>query len=535
MRFKFNLRRILKQIRFYEYCKDSERSLNALKPIWINIEEPPDLDGLSEILACEVLLLCGSVISSHGTTRQKKHYQEMANNMLSNAREMAIAIGERNLLAESEKQIAVAYWRHGQYENAIAYSNTVLSHYTELEQLTNNICLLTQANLLMLHLGVDDPASAFKTFEKIKPFVEDSDDFRLKTIFYNQAAGIYVYSDKFEAAIPLLEKTIEFATLTKNTSLLGNAFNNLANAYIRSGHSKEALEYVNKAIGMFLKINQLFYLAVSLETKSQIYLRTGDFKEALFVINESVALLEKGENYPELCESLWTRIEILAKSGERLKALRQYNNLVLILNKHLSLAIEDFYLAKFDKLLYLINGSHFDDVETNFRKHLLDQALGRGGGIITATAKLLEVDHQRLSKMVGKFPDLKNKHKVKLITRTGNSAFNPKSKSKKNPEPPMVMKLKTDRLKHMGLPKGTAVRFTRCPVRELDLSLPIIIQDADRKYHCGFLVDAFDMFAFEDGLGNIEATFLVSEILDAGQVVEVFDENTQEFILFENF
>ena len=80
-----------------------------------------------------------------------------------------------------------------------------------------------------------------------------------------------------------------------------------------------------------------------------------------------------------------------------------------------------------------------------------------------------------------------------------------------------------------------SVRFERCPLNRLDLSKPIVIQDANRQYHCGFLVDAFDMYAFEDGLGNIEATFVESEIFDAGQIVAVFDEDSQEFIPLEEF
>ncbi len=522
------LQACLKQARFYEYCKESERALTVLEPIWDNIEEPPHLEDLSDALACEILLVCGGVISSYGTTHQKKFYQELASNMLTNAREMAIMIGERELIAEAEKQIAVAYWRHGQFENAVAYSNTVLSHFSHAEQLTNKICLLTQANLLMLYTAIGSQEKAFEIFDKIKFFVEDTDDLQIKTVFYNQASGIYAHSGKFAQAIPLLEKTVEYATLTKNNSYLGNALNNLANAYIQLADTEKAMIYVNRSIKLFQAIEQIFPYAQTLETKAQIYLKINDLKQALAAIEESIAILEKGENYAKLCESLWTRMIILLKSGDRFQAIRCYNELVKIVKDHLSLAVEDSYITKFDKLIYLLDGGGFDESEANFRKRLLDEALERGGGIITASAKILHVDHQRFSKMIAKFPDLKEKHKVKLISRRGNS---PVRDVPKNDSPSFfALKLSSERLQSVGLRKGQIVKVSVRTLDDLDLSQPVVIKDSEEVHHCGFLIDMFGMFAFQDEKGDFDKTFFASDVLLAGQIVGVHDARVNRFI-----
>ncbi len=522
------LQECLQQARFYEYCKDSERALIVLEPIWSNIEEPPHLEELDNTLACEILLVCGSVISSYGTTHQKKFYQELAADMLTNAREMAAAVGERDLIAEAEKQVAVAYWRHGQFENAVAYSNTVLSHYTEYEQLTNKICLLTQANLLMLYTGIGQPSIAFEIFEKIKFFVEDSDDLRIKTVFYNQASGLYAYAGKFEQSIPLLEKTVEYATLTDNNCYLGNALNNLANAYIQLSDAEKAMVYVNRSIDLFLSINQEFSYAQTLETKAQIYLKTDDLPQALSAIDESISLLEKGENYAKLCESLWTRMSILLKSGERVPAIRQYNELIKIVKDRLSQAVEDSYVAKFDKLLYVVNGGDFDASESNFRKRLLDEALEQGGGLITATAKSLGVDHQRLSKMVSKYPDLKEKHNVRLITRRKNLPV--RYDAAQTARMFFALELKSDRLQSVGLQKGQIVKVRVREFDRLDLSQPVVIRDAAEVYHCGFLIDMFGLFAFQNDDGDIDQTFTLSDINLAGSIVGVYDAATDRFL-----
>lgn len=518
----------LKQARYYEFCKDCDRALEALKPIWNDIEQPPDLDDLDEKTACEILLVCGGIISSYGTAHQKNHYLESANDMLSNARDLAISIGERDLIAESEKQIAVSYWRNGRYDNAVAYSNTVLTHYTEHEQLTNKICLLTQANLLMLHVGMGNAELAFEIFEKIKFFVDDNEDLWLKTVFYTQAAAMYVFTDKFAAAIPFLEKAIEFATLTNNDNYLGASLNNLANAYVNIGDTGSAAEYINQAAQHYLQTNQIFPYAVILETKSQILLQSGDLKNALPVIDESIAILSKGENYEYLCESLWTRFVILLKSGERYQAMRQYNDLISAVKKHLDAAAEESFIRKFDKLIFPIYGESFDDKEDNFRRHLLDEALEKGGGLVTATAKILNVDHQRLSKMVGKFPDLKEKHKVKFRTRRGNS---PVKKEKTSiVETSFAFRLKSDSLKSINLKKKQVVKVEIMNLDELDFSKPVVIKDSNQVFHCGFLIDMFGIFAFQDENGDIDKTFVSQDVMLAGQIVGVFDANADCFV-----
>ena len=520
----------LKQARYYEFCKDCERALTVLQPFWSDIEEMPLVEDLPPPAACEVLIVCGSVISAYGTTHQKISYQQLADRILSRAREIAIEIGERDLIAESEKQIAVAYWRHGQFENAVAFLNTVLAKFTELEQLTNQICLRAQANLLTLYVSVGQPEVALKKIQEIEPFIEESDDLWAKTGFYNQAAGVYCFCGRFELAIPFLQKAIEYATLTKNNTYLGNALNNLANAHLNLDQPYEAMSYIGEAITLFLSTNQIFPYAQTLETKSQIFIRLGKFKEAMLTIGESIEILEKGESFANLCESMWTRAIILVKSGEMQQAIRQYNNIIQIVKTHLNLATEDFYIAAFSKLLYLETGSSLDEKETAYRRHLFDEALGASGGIITTAAKFLRVDHQRLSKAVSKFPDLKEKHRVKIVVRRNTLPV--RGKSKRTSQSSFAVRLRSDRLSSVGLRKGQVVNVHVQSLDELDLSKPVVIKDRKNFYHCGFLIDMFGMFAFQNENGDIDKTFVNGEIVVAGQIVGVHDPNTDRFVSF---
>lgn len=526
------LKECLKQARYYEFCKDSDRALTVLKPIWSNIEEPPNLDGLSRRDEWEILLLCGSVISTYGLTHQKKHYKELSADMLTRSRETAIAVGERDMIAESEKQLAIAYWRHGEFDNATAFLKTSLSHYSVAEQLTHPMCLYAQSNLLVLYVKTGQPEVACETIEKLKFFVDDSEDVWLKTGFYNQAAGVYVLLGNHAAAIPLLEKAVEYSTLSKNNPFLGSNLNNLANAYLHlpTPDYKRALTYIDQAIKLFLSINQIFPYALALETKALMLVNQGDVKNAMMLINESIGILEKGENYAELCDSLWTRIKILIKTSDTQEAFRQFNSLLQIANERLNLLAGEEYIEQFSKLVYLPVGRNLEEKEFNFRQFLLDEALAKCGGIVGTTANYLGVMHQTLSAMLKKFPALLEKHQVKLRTRTGGIPLSPKLKSHQSETGKFALRLQSNRLAYLGLTQGTVIEITHLRVEELDLSKPVVIQDIKKNYHCGFLIDAFDMFAFEDGRGEIERTLVLSEIINAGQVTGVYQPAKGKFV-----
>ncbi len=528
------LRECLNQAKFYEFCTEADRALTVLSPIWKSIDEPPDIEGLEPRLACEILLVCGGVISYYGQMQQKKSFQETASDLLTRAQVIAEEIGERDIIAESERQIGLAYFRLGQYENAIAYFNTLINRFNEAEQLTETICLGVQTHLLMTHVKNEEPVIAFNLLQKIQPEIENSDDLWLKNTFYNQAAGVHLKAGNFKIAVPFLEKAVEYSQITRNTAFLGNALNNLALVYLTLRDLTAATAYVERAIETYSKLSQPFTLGMALDTKAQIELEKGSLQNALHTIDESVRILEKGENYAYLAESFWTRTRILAKNNDKYEAVRQFTMLMQIVERHLNWKAVELYSKRFTELIYIRSGENFYEQTENFRCFLLDKALAASGGVVMPTAAQLGISHQNTSKLLKKYPEFCEKHRVKLKIRSTDS-LNKNKESKKPMPPATVIKLKTDRLKHVGLSKGMSVRFERCPVSRLDLSKPIVIQDAKRTYHCGFLVDAFDMYAFEDGLGNIEATFIESEILDAGQVVAVFDEDSQEFIPLEEY
>jgi tetratricopeptide (TPR) repeat protein len=304
--------------------------------------------------------------------------------------------------------------------------------------------------------------------------------------------------------------------------------------YLETGEIARARVFIEEAIEVFTLLDQLFTKAMALETKAQILIAAGELDEARRAIDDSIRILEKSENYPNLVESLWTRILIKARTGEKLPAIKDFRRLSNIAEEHLEEKVADSYLEKFGRLFYLQVDGNFYEKGEDYRRHLIDDALSSSGGQVTATAKQLGISHQNTSLLLKKYPDLCAKHDVKLRKRTTDSRLPKKDQIKITSDDSFAICLQTDRPAYLGLEKGKVIDVRRRLIGELDLSKPVVVQDIHKKFYCGFLVNDFGMFAFEDGRGNLERTFLAGDISEAGQIIGVYDENLNDFIPLEN-
>jgi tetratricopeptide (TPR) repeat protein len=210
------IRICLKEARFCEFCADADRAQAILDPIMTYVAEQQASELNSE-LDCELFLVYGSVISYQGLTKKEKYFQETALDFLTEARKFAFESNKRDLIAESEKQIGLCYWRLGQHDNAFCYFDTVLENYSSSERETNSVCLATRIYLIGIYFDLQKIRAAKELIGKIKPFVEASDDKWLQVRFYCEAAGIYLKLSDLSAAIPFSKKRLNFQRLRKTT------------------------------------------------------------------------------------------------------------------------------------------------------------------------------------------------------------------------------------------------------------------------------------------------------------------------------
>lgn len=523
------IRESLEKARYFEFCNDADSAQSVLSPILENLTGCRDSNGLSPKLNCEIFLVYGSVISYQGLTRRERYFQETAMNFLTEARELAARLSERDLTSEAEKQIGLAYWRLGQHENAVAYFDSALAHYAPDEQRKNTLCLGVQTNLIGVNFDLRNTEAAKKLLEEFEPFIAGCGDLWLQTRFYTEAAGIYLALGEVNRAVPFLEKAVDFSNRAGNRAFLANALNNLALVYLTNKEPGAARDYVERAIDIFDELKQIFTLGMALETKAQILIAENNLPEARRIIEESIALLEKSENYAPLAESLWTKILIMARTGENTAAIDNFADLIQMVKTRLSEYHVDLYREKFAALFYLQTGENFYEQTENYRRNLIEQALSSSDSKVLAIAKTLGISHQNTSLLLKKYPDLCEKYNVRIRKRTTDAFLPRKNRIKRISDDSFSIRLQSDRLAYLGLEKEKIVSVRVCAVGDLDLSKPVVVQDTEKQYHCGFLVSSFEMFAFEDGRGNIERTFFPSDITRAGQIEAVYNSETDEF------
>jgi hypothetical protein len=95
-----------------------EAAREALGELWWGIGERPNVEGLDERTAAEVLLQAGALSGWIGASQQTKDAQEAAKDLLSESVSHFESLGESARVAIARSDLALCYWREGAYDEA---------------------------------------------------------------------------------------------------------------------------------------------------------------------------------------------------------------------------------------------------------------------------------------------------------------------------------------------------------------------------------------------------------------------------------
>src|ERR1700752_92685 len=104
--------------REFENRGDYAEACEVLSAFWPRIGERPKLEGLGQALAAEVLLRVGVLTGIVGSARQIADTQETAKNLISESLAIFQLRKHKNKVAEAQIELALCYWRTGEYNNA---------------------------------------------------------------------------------------------------------------------------------------------------------------------------------------------------------------------------------------------------------------------------------------------------------------------------------------------------------------------------------------------------------------------------------
>jgi len=90
-----------------------ESAQEAMGELWINFNDPPNLENLDQRTAAEVLLRVGTLTGWLGTTKQIDGAQETAKDLITQSIESFQALQDVKKVAEAQTEIALCYEREG--------------------------------------------------------------------------------------------------------------------------------------------------------------------------------------------------------------------------------------------------------------------------------------------------------------------------------------------------------------------------------------------------------------------------------------
>ena len=409
----------------FENRGEYEEACDVLSVFWPHIGERPNVEGLERRLAAEVLLRAGVLTGIIGSSRQITNAQETAKNLISESLTIFQSQRLKNKAAEAHIELALCYWRTGDYNNASDLLKLAL------EQLTGDSELKAKAVIRAAIVDIDSGhlPETLEGLTRNAPLFQKISNNTLKGCYYQTRGDVLKDLWESGAAGDYLDRAlVEYAAasyhfeLAEHRRYRANVENNLGLIYFQINRCKEAHEHLDRARSIFSRLKDRGATAQLDETRARVLLKEKRYGEAEKVARASVRTLETSDMQLPLIESLTTHGTALARLGNYGTALSTFRHAIDVslengcLNRACQAALTVFQvmgerLAVRDKGS-LISGRSLSEEIRLLEHELIKHALETNEGSVTRAAKDLGISYQELHYM------LNTRHKDLLDVRT---------------------------------------------------------------------------------------------------------------------
>lgn len=412
--------------RDFENRGEYDEACEVLSVFWSRVGERPKLEGLGRSIAAEVLLRAGVLTGIIGSNRQITDAQEIAKNLLTESLNLFQAQRYRIKVAEAQAELALCYWRTGDYDNA----SDLLS--LTLAQLTTDSELKAKAIIrkAIVDIDADRLAEALQCLKDNANLFQKIGNHTLKGCYYQTLGDVFKYLADSQVTGDYLDRTlVEYAAASYHFELAdhrryrANVENNLGVINLQINRCKEAYQHLDRARRMFSSLKDKGAIAQVDETRARAFLQEGRYSDAEKVARASVRTLEKsGDMHFALIESLTTHGTALARLGNYGAALTTFRRAIDgsqqigSFNRAGQAALTVFKeiggrLAVREKG-GLISGRSLNEEIHSLEHDLIKRSLETNERSVTRAAKNLGISYQELHYM------LNTRHKDLLSKRT---------------------------------------------------------------------------------------------------------------------
>lgn len=407
----------------YEDTGDYEAARQVMSELWLHLGDRPNVDGLAQSTAAEVLLRVGVLTGWIGSKQQIADAQETAKDFISESISTFESFSDVKV-AEAQTELALCYWRSGDYDEARLILNELLAKIGVDDEVKAKALL----RLAIVEYSEERFSEALEILTDNVELFEKITNPTLKGSYHNNLANLWMAMGKSENREDYTDRAfVELAAASYyfeeagHKSYLANVENNLGFLYFKANKFKEAHEHLERACRILASLKDKTNLGQFQETHARVFLAEGRNAEAERVARASVMLHEKGEQQDLLAESLITHGTALARLGFYSQSYATLQHAIEVaqqagVNSHAGRAalviMEELGDHLSPRKAKTLAGRTLIEEVRYYEGDLIRQALITSKGKVTRAAKLLGVTHQRLIYII------ENRHQDLIPVRT---------------------------------------------------------------------------------------------------------------------
>ena len=295
-----------------------EAARDALGELWRGIGERPDVEGLDESTAAEVLLQVGALSGWLGASRQAHGAQAAAKDLISESAALFEKLGQADRAALARSDLALCYWREGAYDEARVLYVRALDELTDAEQ---------RAKVLLRRLTVEFSSKryddALVLLTQHSHLFDEGVSHLLRGSFHNHLALVLRHLGSVEGRPEYFDRAIiEYTAAIYHYEQAGHERdlaaneNNLAFLLYKLGRYSDTHEHLDRAQTILTRLKDAGTLAQVDETRARVLVAERKYRDAERVLAGAIKTLEQGDESALLADALTLQGIIRARVGD---------------------------------------------------------------------------------------------------------------------------------------------------------------------------------------------------------------------------
>ena len=409
----------------FEDKGEYEEARKALSRYWQRIGERPNVAGLERTSAAALLLRAGVLTGIIGSKNQIVNTNETAKDLITESLHIFESIPYPKKIAEAQTELALCYWRTGEYDNASGLLKLALNQLITDSELKAKAVL----RLAIVERESGRYSPALRLLKKQAPLFDKIRNHTVKGSYHVVLGNVLENLWEAERRADYLDRAlVEYAAASyhfeeaEHRCYRANVEGNLGFLYYKINRCKEAHEHLDKARRVHSSRKDKVTVAEVDETRACVFLQEGRYAEAERIAASAVRALEQGQRQSKLAEALITHGRALARLGSYGASLASFRRAITSAQDTGNLnRAADAALAAFEELgdhlttsegQHITSGRSFTEARELLEHDFIKRALDVYQGSITHAARSLGMSHQALNYMLHtRHADLLDKRK----------------------------------------------------------------------------------------------------------------------------